>query len=483
MRAAETSDATSADFERGVDLVARIQSRELSARELMETTLARIARVDPTLNAIPTRVDDADALAMADSADAALAKGDPIGPLHGIPIAIKDLVATRGLRTTLGSPLLKDFVPSEDGLYVKRLREAGALVIGKTNVPEFGAGSHTFNPIFGVTRNPPDPSKSVGGSSGGAAAALASGMLAFADGSDMGGSLRNPAAFCGVVGFRPSLGTVPSPEPGPGFIARLTVDGAMGRSVADAAWLLSVMAGPDPGDPMSIFAPGSRFRAPLERDFGGARVAWGGDLGLFPVDPEVLAICEGALHGFAGIGARVEADRPDLSGAMDVFQTQRAATFAQFERMWAGIPDWRAQVKDTLLWNIDRGLALSATDLVASDAERKRICASAARFFETYDFLALPTTQVPAFDVDIEWVQEINGQPMSTYIDWMASCCVITVTGLPALSVPCGFTRAGLPVGLQIVGGPRCDFEVLQVAHAFEQAIDLPPTASAPDPG
>ncbi len=437
-------------------------------REVVTAFLDRIERVDGTLNAICTLRERDAILADADAHDAQLAGREAGGRLFGLPIAVKDLMHTAGMRTTYGSPLLSAFVPKEDGLLVERLRGAGAIVIGKTNVPEFGAGSHTFNPIFGTTRNPYDPPKSCGGSSGGAAVALAARMVPLADGSDLGGSLRNPAGWCNVVGFRPSLGRVPSWPVAMGFQSRLATEGPMARTVADAAWLLSVLAGPDPRDPISIDEPGDGFAVPLDRDLSGLRIAWGGDLGFLPCDPEILAVCEASLSAFETIGARVEPARPDLSDAMEVFQVQRALSFAQVGR---GIPRaaW-PKLKDTVVWNIEKGLALGVDDVIASDLKRTEIHHRMRAFFDEHDALVLPTTQLPPFDAELEYPTEIAGQRLDSYIDWMASCCVITVTGHPAISVPCGFTKSGLPVGLQIVGRHRGDRALLELAHGFEQA-------------
>lgn len=450
------------------ELAQRIAGKEPSARETMEAFLQRIAAVNPAVNAICTQLPEAEALALADRADQQLAAGNATGPLHGLPIAVKDLALTKGIRTTFGCRAFADNIPDQDSLIVTRLKQAGAIVIGKTNTPEFGAGSNTFNELFGATATPYNLDKTAGGSSGGAAAALAAGMLPIADGSDMGGSLRNPAAYCNVVGLRPSLGRVPTwPNPML-WQSRMGVEGPMARTVTDCALLLSVLAGPDPRDPLSIQEPGSRFRQPLQRDFKGSRIAWTPDLGILPVEKAVLEVCESALPVFTDLGFNVEPDCPDLSEAMGIFKTLRASFYAQC--CGPLLKQHGALLKQTLAENIELGFTLSAMDITAADAERTRLYLKLLEFFEQYDFLVLPTTQVQPFDHDIEWVREIEGEKLDNYLDWMSICCIISVFGLPAISVPCGFTEQGLPVGLQIVGPPRQDWEVLQAAFAYEQA-------------
>lgn len=450
-----------------VTLVARLRDGELSARELMQAFLARIDALNPAVNAICTRVPDATLLAAADVADAARSGGAEPGPLHGLPVAVKDLALTRGIRTTFGSLILADNVPAEDQIFVERLRRAGAILVGKTNVPEFGAGSQTFNPLFGVTRNPYDLGKTAGGSSGGAAAALAAGLLPLADGSDLGGSLRNPASFCNVVGFRPSPGRVPSwPVADP--FSTLAVEGPMARTVADCALLLSVMAGPDPRVPIALETPGAAFAAPLERDLRGVRIAYTPDLGRYPVAAGVRDVCAAALPVFARLGCEIEEATPDMSGADDAFQILRAHLLAL--TLGTAWQTQRERMKGTLRWNIERGLALSSADLRRAQAERTALYQRMIAFLGRYEYLLLPTVQVLPFDAETEWVQEIDGAEMHTYIDWMASCYAITLTALPAISVPAGFSPEGLPVGIQIVGRRHADFQVLQLAHAFEQA-------------
>ncbi len=450
------------------ELVRLIAGREVSAVEVMRAHLARIEAANPRLNAIVTLLPEATLLGEAEKADAAVAAGDPLGPLHGLPVAHKDLTLTRGIRTTFGSPIFADFVPEEDALIVTRLRAAGAITIGKTNTPEFGAGSQTFNAVFGPTRNPWDATKTCGGSSGGAAVALAAGMVPIADGSDYGGSLRNPASFCGVVGFRPSPGRVPVwPDETPWF--PVPVQGPMARSAADAALMLSAIAGPDPRAPLSLPEPGDAFRRPLERDFRGVRVAWSTGFGDVPFDPRVPAALAPARDGLEAIGCAVEEADPDMGGAAEAFDRWRAW---YFELNWGPLLDrHRESMKDTVIWNIEQGRALGAPDLAEASRRWTALLRRARAFFERYEFLALPVSQVPPFDIGVEYPAEIAGVPMRTYTDWMASCAWVSLLGCPAVSVPAGKTPEGLPVGLQIVGRPRDDFGVLQLAHALEQEL------------
>jgi amidase len=449
-------------FRDAVELRDLLLNREISARKVMETFLERIHKVNPLVNAICTLRPDEELMRAAQNCDEGAVKG----PLHGIPIAIKDLVPTKGIRTTLGSPIHKDFIPAEDALIVERLKTAGAIIIGKTNTPEFGTGSHTFNRLFGTTRNPYDLTKTAGGSSGGAAAALAAGLVPLADGSDLGGSLRNPAGYCNVVGFRPSIGRVPV---WPAYSAwdSMATEGPMGRTVADVALLLSVMAGPDPRAPLSIAEPGNRFRDSLTRDFRNVRIAWSADLGCLPVQPAVRQVLEQALPAFTELGATVSHAHPDVIGAMEAFQTIRGLAYTALEEDYREHGD---MMKDTVVWNIEKGLELTALEISRAHCQRTLFYHRMLEFLEEYEYLLLPTAQVAPFPVEQEWVKEINGIELATYIDWMAVCCIITLTGLPAISVPCGFTPEGLPVGMQIVGRHRADFSVLQLAHAFEQA-------------
>ena len=464
-------------FLTAVELADRIRRRQVSVTEVVRAHLAQIERVNPRVNAIVTLTAER-ALDDAAGKDTALARGDAPGPLFVLPIAHKDLVPTKGIRTTLGSPIYRDHVPTVDGLIIERLRAAGAVTLGKTNTPEFGAGSQTFNEVFGRTLNPYDVTKTCGGSSGGAAVALACGMVPIADGSDTGGSLRNPAAFCNVVGLRTAPGRVPA-WPREAAWSSLSVQGPMARTVADAALLLSAMAGPDPRSPIAITQPGEMFRRPLERDFRGVRVAWSRDLGGLPIDRRVTAALEPQRKAFETLGCVVEDGEPDLSDAREIFQALRALSFVM--RFGPLLAEHRHQIKDTVIWNTEQGLKLTARELGEAEVKRTALYHRVRQFMERHEFLVLPATQVPPFDVTQPYVTEIERVQLPTYIDWMRACSDITVTGLPAISVPGGFTPDGLPVGVQIVGRHQDEWGVLQLAHAFEQATGIgrrrPPVA------
>ena len=457
-----------------VDLARMIRSRELSAAELLEAVLVRVEAVNPSVNAIVTLAAE-QARASAADLDAQAARGSFAGPLHGLPIAIKDLAETAGIRTTYGSPIFASYVPDFDAPHVALLKAAGAVVIGKTNTPEFGAGSQTFNPVFGPTRNPYNPRLTPGGSSGGAAAAVAAGMIPFADGSDLAASVRNPAAFCGLVGLRTTPGLVPSDPFDP-----LPVVGPIARTAADAALLLAGMCGPDPGLPLARPEPASQAGGFLDlrpARIRGLRVAWTFDLGDLPVQPEVRAVLGAARDRLEQAGCEVADTAPDLSDADEVFQVLRAARMAGMAPL---LRAHRDQIKATLAWNISKGIALTGEQIAAARAGRAAIFDRVRSFLRDgrYEVLALPTVQVAPFDVETEWVREINGEPMATYIDWLRSCSRITVSAHPAVSVPAGFTPAGLPVGLQLVAPYGADLRLLEIAAA---AMDLfPPMPPAP---
>jgi len=438
-----------------------LRAGKVSAVELTEACLRRIEEVNGPVNAIVTVVAD-HALEQARQADADLAQGRIRGPLHGIPVAHKDLADTAGIRTTYGSRVFADHVPEADDPMVRRIKAAGGITIGKTNTPEFGTGSHTVNEVFGATRNPYDLSKSAGGSSGGAAAALACRMVPLADGSDMGGSLRNPASFCNVTGLRPTPGRVPSRSATAAWFT-LSVPGPMARTVADLALFMSAMAGFDPVSPYSIKEDPGVFAAPLERDFTGARIAFSPDLGGLPVDPETARVTAEAVSVLTGLGATVEQVDLDLSDAEDAFRIYRAWFYALNYGDLDG-------VGPNVAWNVEQGKKVTAADLARAERLRTGLYHRMREFFGRYDFLIAPVSQVPPFPVDHPYVTEINGQPMPDYLAWMRSCYWISVLHAPAMSVPCGFTADGLPVGVQIVGRPWDDFGVLQLGHAFEQA-------------
>jgi amidase len=455
-------------FMAAVELVRRLRAKKVSAREVLTAHLRQIEQINPKVNAIVTLVVD-QAQQNALQTDERIAKGETVGPLHGLPVAHKDLQETKGIRTTYGSPIYKDWVPTIDSILVERLRAAGAISVGKTNTPEFGAGSQTFNALFGRTLNPYDLTKTCGGSSGGAAVAVACGMVPLADGSDMGGSLRNPASFCNVVGLRPSPGRVPSWPKSNGWIT-LAVDGPMARSVADVALMLSVLAGPDPRSPIAIAEDGAQFRQPLGRDFKGVRIAWSKGLQL-PFEPAVKTAVDAQRRVFETLGCIVEEAEPNLAEADEVFKTLRAWHFeARLSEDYARHKD---QLKDTVIWNIEAGRMLTGPQLGRAEVLRTTLYHRVREFLQRYEFLILPVVQVLPFDVKTDWLREINGVTMDTYIDWMKSCYFISVVGNPALAVPCAFTPEGLPIGLQIVGRHQDDWGVLQLGHAFEQATGL----------
>jgi amidase len=448
--------------ERAVDLAAMLAAGSVSAREVLDAHIERIEAVDPAVNAIVTRAFDR-AAADAARADAAHARGESLGALHGLPIAHKDLAATAGIRTTMGSPVFAESVPDADELLIERLRAAGCVTLGKTNTPEFGAGSHTFNPVFGATRNPWHLGRSAGGSSGGAAAALAAGMVPIADGSDLGGSLRNPASFNGVVGLRPSPGLVPS-WPALDPWDPLPTEGPMGRCAADVALLLGAMAGPHPRSP--FWSHTGPF-GPLDGwSSAGLRVAFSIDAGGLPVERAVRDALARVPERLGAIGVRVEEAYPDLTGASQMFQVLRAVGF---ERNLGELYDRRPDVlKDTIRWNVELARSLSAADVAHALRDRGRLQLRVLEFFEHHDVLALPTVQVEPFPVELDWVHEIDGVRLDNYLEWMRSCTDITVTGCPAISVPFGRTLDGLPVGLQLVARPGDDLVLLRLAHVLD---------------
>jgi amidase len=454
-------------FLTATELSELIRSRRASAVEVMRAHVAQIERVNPQVNAIVTFHPER-AIERAQAADARQARGEPLHLLHGLPTAHKDLVMTRGVRTTWGSPIYSDFVPDVDSLIVERQAAAGAISVGKTNTPEFGAGAQTFNAVFGATLNPYDPARTCGGSSGGAAVALACGMVPVADGSDLGGSLRNPASFCNVVGMRASSGRVPR------YPTRLawntfSVEGAMARTVEDVALMMQAISGPDARVPICLAEPGSYFAQPLPRDFAGARVAWAPTLGgIAPVDARVSSAIDAQRRTFESLGCVTDDALPDLTDADEVFRVQRAMLFTtQYSGLYR---TKRELLKDTLIWNIEQGLQLTSEQIGAAELKRTQLFERVHQFFNRYEYLVLPVSQVPPFPVEQHWVGEIEGHRMADYLEWMKSCYLITATGHPAISVPCGFTPEGLPVGVQIVGRYRDDIGVLQMAYAFQQA-------------
>jgi amidase len=443
-----------------------LRARKISATEVMRAFIAQIERVNPKVNAIVTFLPE-EGLKAAKALDK---KKDFSRPFAGLPIAIKDVIPTKGVRTTWGSLVYKDHVPTEDHIMAERLKAAGGILIGKTNTPEFGAGSQTFNEVFGATRNPYDLSKTCGGSSGGAAVAVACGMLPFADGGDFAASLRNPGNYCNVIGFRPSTGRVPAyPHPYPW--SNQSELGPMARTVSDAAFLLSVQAGPDRRAPTSIGEPGSIFNKPLRRSFRKTRIAWSRDMGGLPMDTRVTQVLEKQRSLFAKLGCTIEDAEPDFSGATEAFETLRGLTY--LHRGAKLLKEHRDKLKDTVIWNTEEGLKRTAEDINQAEALRTALYHRMRQFLEKYEFLICPVNQLPPFSVDEDYPREIAGVKMTNYLDWMKSCYYITITSHPAISVPAGFTDDGLPVGIQIVGRYRDDFGVLQLAHAFEAATQV----------
>ena len=456
----------------GADALSRaIHAREFSCREVMAAYLARIARLNPHVNAIVNLAPPDRLLKRADERDAELARGESRGWLHGLPLAIKDAAAAAGFPTTLGSPLLKNAVAARDGLMTARMKAAGGIVIGKTNTPEFGLGSHTFNPVFGVTRNAFDPTRSAGGSSGGAAVSLALRLQPVADGSDMMGSLRNPAAFNNVYGFRPSFGRVPSGPLGDQFVSQLGTEGPMGRSVRDVAMLLSVQAGRDARAPLSMGQGGEAFALPLEADVRGKRIGWLGDLqGYLAMEPGILATCEAALRRFEALGCAVEPARLGYppEKVWQTWLTWRRWLVAGRLAPYFADPAQRGQLKPEALWEAEQGQGLTGPDTFAASVDRTAFYQHLLRLFDRHDFLVLPTAQVWPFDAGWDWPKSIGGRVMDTYHRWMEVVIYATLGGLPAISVPAGFNPAGLPMGMQLMGPPQADLSVLQLAHAYE---------------
>jgi amidase len=457
-------------FLRAVDIAALIRQRKLSAREALQAHLKQIARVNSKVNAIVTLVPEDQLLAQAAAADDAAAKGKWRGPLHGLPVAAKDLHETAGIRTTYGSPLHRNFIPDFDCRVVQREKQAGAIVIGKSNVPEFGLGSQTFNPVFGPTHNPYDLTKTCGGSTGGGAVALATGMVPLADGSDMGGSLRNPPNFCNVVGIRPSPGRVPNVPTRLGWFT-LSVPGPVARNVTDCAFFLSVLAGFDHHYPISIDQPRTQFAQPLGvRSFKGVRVAIFKDLGL-PWEPEVNNAVHAQAKVFESLGCIVEEAEPDFTDANESFLAWRHwSTELAFGDLIATHGD---QLNEYIHWHVAEGSKLTGPYLARVEAKRTDLFQRMTAFMNKYEFFILPVNQVLPFDVNTHYPTEIVGVKMENYIAWMKSAYYISAVGNPAASVPCAFSQTGLPIGLQIVGRHHDDWGVLQMAYAFEQATNV----------
>ncbi|MGQ0664162.1 MAG: amidase [Pseudomonadota bacterium] len=443
-----------------------VRAREVSALAVIEAHLAAIARENPRVNAICTVAAD-HALGAARRLDAELAAGAAPGPLAGVPVGIKDVTPTAGIRTTYGSPLFADHVPAEDALVVRRLKAAGAIVIGKTNTPEFAAGANTVNALFGPTRNPWNPALSASGSTGGGAAALACGMIALAEGTDLGGSLRTPAAFCGVVGLRPSPGLVPR-HPTTLPWDTLTVTGPMARRVEDAALMLQAIAGPSPHSPLVVAVEGRDFRAAARAGIEpGLRLAYCRDIAGIGVDPEIEALCRESAFELSAAGAVVEEVEFDLAFASAAFLRLRGQFMVErhFDKL-----DKLDRLNPNLAGNIRLGLAQSPRDVALGALGRAQLLARFGDFFERHDRLLTPASAVPPFPVEQNYPAEVGGRKMETYIDWIAPTFLVTLAGLPAISVPCGLTTAGLPVGLQIVGQRWGEEGVLALARLIEEA-------------
>ncbi len=456
-------------FMRAVDMLQAMRTKKLSSREVMQAHLKQINRVNSKVNAMVTMVPEDQLMAQAAAADEALAKGKWLGPLHGLPLGAKDLHETAGIRTTFGSPLHKDNVPNFDCRVVQRQKEAGAIIVGKTNVPEFGLGSQTFNPVFGATHNPYDVTKTCGGSTGGGCVALATGMVPLADGSDMGGSLRNPPNFCNVVGLRPSPGRVPDVPSHLGWFT-LSVTGPVARNVTDCALLLSVQAGYDHHSPISIDQDGAQFARPLERNFKGVRVAMFKDLGL-PWDPEVKNAVHAQRNVFESLGCTVIDSEPDFSDANEAFLAWRHwSVELSFGDLIATKGD---QLNEYIHWHVDEGRKLTGPKLSRLEAKRTALFQRLTNFKGEYDFFVMPVNQVLPFDVNQHYPAEIAGVKMENYLAWMKSAYYVSTAGNPAMSVPCAFSAAGLPIGIQIVGRHHDDWGVLQLGYAFEQATNI----------
>ena len=466
----------------GIALASAIRSRRISCVEVMTAYLDHIDECNPRVNAIVALQDREGLLAQAREHDARVSHGESIGPLHGFPHAVKDLQPVKGIRTAQGSPILKDFVPLADSPMVQRLRQAGAIFIGKTNTPEFGLGSHTYNPVYGSTRNAYDQSRSAGGSSGGAAVSLALRMLPVADGSDWGGSLRNPAGWNNVFGFRTSIGCVPS-ESQDGWLPSMGVLGPMARTVPDLAMLLSVQAGYDPQAPLSMDGSGSRFQGRLQRDLRGKRIAWCADFnGYAPHEPGVIDVCRKALKTFESLGCSIEEDQPDypLDAVWQAVLRLRGWQQGSALLPFYGDPAKRALLKPEAIFEVEMGLKQSAFDISAASVVRTEWYQAVRRLFERCDYFIIPTAQMFPFGVDMDWPHEIAGREMATYHEWMKATLLVTMSGCPALAAPAGFSENGLPIGIQIVGPNRGELGCLQLAYAYELATDwtharLPP--------
>ncbi len=451
-----------------------IRDGRLSCVDVMNAHLDQVERLNPRVNAIVALRDRDDLVRQAAAKDDELARGATVGPLHGLPHAVKDLQPVKGLPFTQGSPIFRDVIATEDSLEVARLRAAGVIFIGKTNTPEFGLGSHTYNSVYGLTRNPYDLDKSAGGSSGGAAVALALRMTPLADGSDYGGSLRNPAGWNNVFGFRPSIGRVPV-QARDDWLPSMGVVGPMARTVSDLALLLSVQAGPDPRAPLAMESGGDPFLEPLACDVRGQRIGWIGDFGGFaPCEAGVLDTCRTALNALESLGCIVEDALPDypLEPVWRAFLDLRAWQAGSNLRAYYDDPDRRALMKPEAIFEVEAGARLSAFDVSAAALVRTEWSRAVRALFERHDYLVVPTAQVFPFEARETWPREIAGQAMATYHEWMKAVCLVTMSGCPALASPAGFGPEGLPIGIQIIAPVRREMDCLRLAYAYEQATD-----------
>lgn len=466
-------------FTPAVKLREMIRSRFLSPVELVKVYLNRIERINPFINAYCTVVPEM-ALQSAKETEAAIRRGDELGTLHGIPVSIKDNTLTKGIRTTFGSKAFENFIPDQDALVVERLKRAGAVILGKTNCPEFAAGASTFNKVFGITRNPWNINFNSGGSSGGAAAVVAAGLGPLAEANDLGGSVRIPASFCGVVGIRPSPGRIPR-YPSALCWDNLSVEGVIARTVNDAALMLDVVSGADDRSPISLANEETTFLEAIDNpNIKNLRIAWGGNLSLTPVDHEVIDIAKSATKVFLGLGCEVAEDAPDFSGTREIALILRGLRYVSLYYDQYMEPEFRNLANPLVIGNIEQGLTLSILDVAKAERQRSELWQRVRAFFDDYDLLMTPTAAVPPFSAETIYPTEINGKPMENYVDWIMLTYAITLSGLPAISVPCGWSKKGLPIGLQIVGRRNAESTLLRAAAAYELAapwVDKRPTS------
>ncbi|MGK0172427.1 MAG: amidase [Gammaproteobacteria bacterium] len=452
------------------EAVERLKSGDISPLELLDASQARVDACEPHINALPTLCFD-----RAREHAERISRGDaPTGVLHGLPVAIKDLNPVAGVRTTYGSPIYSDHIAARSDVLVERIESEGGVVVAKANTPEFGAGASTFNEVLGLTRNPWNVTKSAAGSSGGSAAAVASGEVWLAQGSDLGGSLRIPGSFNSVVGLRPSVGRVPRGQRHPFGVLpfdSLYVEGPLGRTVDDVALFLDALAGEHPEEPYSFPPPAQSYLAQARERTRPRRVAWSGDLGITPVDPDVLTVCRAAVQQFETSGTRVEAFTPDFTGAVDSFQVLRASFFAAEHQ--GHLREHRDLLKPEIIWNIEKGLELTAAQIGDAEMSRARICQSLNSLFETYDLLVCPTAIVAPFDAEVRYIDQCAGVTFDNYIHWLVLTFAVTLTGCPSVSLPAGFTAEGLPVGLQLIAPHRCEGSLLAMAGCLEDELGI----------